>query len=343
MSNALNQSRRANARESNASNGAFGSGANGVSGGGDDSLVDSPFCFDLNVTTEEVRIQFNKPAVVGRVEKKIKLAKTCFKKKAVIAGLITNTAEKEAFSAIFSNRAITGLKDFKGDVVKAHAVSALLCELFELFESAVLYTNDAMSSIDDADLVDQLLALKDGYTTAKDAAEYAKLANISKKMVKLTGATRDRRFLVGGSLPHDEANRQCPCCGHKDTDTVDEPDSNQRVIVANRQKTANHAAQAQRDRDAWNAGLPVYNNSGTVLQQGRSRPQPKMDLITQECHCEQFSCLTNAGDVSKKDCIIKCINPETNARYEVVNGKCLCPICLCDCRKAWSVSCSVVS
>ena len=76
MSNALNQSRRANARESNASNGAFGSGATGVvSGGGDDSLVDFPFCFDLNVTTEEVRIQFNKPAVVGKVEKKIKLKK----------------------------------------------------------------------------------------------------------------------------------------------------------------------------------------------------------------------------------------------------------------------------
>ena len=330
MSNALNQSRRANTRESTASSGSAG-------GGGEDvDAVQYPFCFDLSVTEEEIRSEFGKAAIIGKITDKVKIVKSIIKGKTTIRNLITTTQGKDAFSAVFSNRGISIVGDIKGDTAKVPSISAILCEICPILESNSIYTNDTMHRISDSELVQHLISLRTGYDRAKGNVEESKLNVLTKKMVKLVGPSRDRKFLENGTLPEDNAHKECVCCGHKNC--VDEPISNQRVVEANQRKRANHEAQAARDQIEWDAGRPVLNNNGTVLQIGRARPFPKLDLLSQECHCEQQNCLTKTGEVSEKDCIIKCINPETKMRYEFVNGECQCPHCMCKCRKAWSVS-----
>lgn len=320
-------------RESNGSSvGVALPGAAGLdaAGGGDPY----PFCFEAKFTGNSIRKEFNKAAIIGKVPAKVIVAKAIFNGKNTIAGLIRSPG-KEAFLAVFSNRGITIVGDFKGEIVKAQHISTLLCDLYESLEPSTVYTDSVMSKIEDVNLLQNLIALREGYIAAKSSAKHDAMSAVMKKLVKLTGRERDRKFLVKGSLPQDEANRLCTCCGHE---AVDEPDSNRSVLQSNQQKMDAHAAQARKDQADWDAGIQVKANNGTVMVVGRSRPRPTMELLRQECHCVQMACLTNRGDVSEKDCIIKCINPATKERYEVVDGKCLCPMCQCDCRMAWSVS-----
>ena len=73
------------------------------------------------------------------------------------------------------------------------------------------------------------------------------------------------------------------------------------------------------------------------------RPPPKyvdeVDILV--CHCLQLHCIAKGGD-SGVTCPIRCMNSRTKKRYgmDTSNGRssCLCPICRCDCNRAWKVS-----
>lgn len=172
------------------------------------------------------------------------------------------------------------------------------------------------------------------------AAEHSASQELQRQFVSkfhtLSGIELTRKYLVNGYLPRQEEDRVCINCMHG---SIDEPNTNRDVMVANQRKQVEFEQQEAQDKATWDAGGVVTNNRGTVLQVGRSRPRPQLGLAMYECHCKQMRCTTSIGEVPVEQCSIKCIDPETGERYgNDENGRCLCIMCKCTCRVSYCVS-----
>ena len=181
-----------------------------------------------------------------------------------------------------------------------------------------------------------MMELKDTIKSATSCARQSKDLAEQAKVITLTGEERDRMFLQGGGfLPQDEAHRYCPKCGHP---SVDEPQKNRVVIERNKAKLENWSKEVEKFDECKRKGEPYVGSSGRVLSRRPAKPQDEVAYV--QCHCIQFGCISNAGDVDITECPIKCIDSATGERYGVdpASGDCLCPLCQCHCCAATKVS-----
>ena len=164
----------------------------------------------------------------------------------------------------------------------------------------------------------------------------------SSQFVSLKGADKDRKYLENGYLPNIASNRLCISCSTNDVQHayVDEPNSNRDALARNLTAQSQYDAQRAIDETTWANGGIVTNSNGGIIQHGRKRPQPKLQMVVLQCHCAQFGCTTSEGEVPKRHCPIQCIDNKTGQRYKFddITGKCLCPICSCDCHACYTVS-----
>ena len=145
----------------------------------------------------------------------------------------------------------------------------------------------------------------------------------------LSGSQLLRRFGARGTVPADALLRFCISCHHE---YVDEPDENAAMVVRNEEKKTKHLENVQGFEDA-RAAKRDYISTAT----NKPRDTNKYERPFRQCHCQQFACTTSAGHVPRTECPIQCIDPATKARYPVNQGVCTCPLCSCQCAKAWEV------
>ena len=129
MSNALNQARRANIRESSG-NGTIGNSGSGPDGGG---VAEHGYCIDLNPTPDEIRNELRSHAIMKVVDK-ITLAQEILSHKDIIASKLTSFGSPE-LAASFKNNLPA---DIKGDRRKnSYLVVVLLPALEEILRPLV--------------------------------------------------------------------------------------------------------------------------------------------------------------------------------------------------------------
>lgn len=221
----------------------------------------------------------------------------------------------------------------KGERKKNQYLIPTLFDLYDLLQPILSNINILDSFENQVKKV--LQDLKISLIEARNYARTKRHNTFFSKFIQLKGADRDRKFLQKGRLPEDEAKRTCLGCGHC---AVDEPDSNDKAISNNAAGLLLHEQKKAEDEAAWANGQAVRNSKGEVMKKGRSRPF-KMEVVRQECHCEQFGCTSRTGEVPSSECPLMCIDEATGERYGFdENGNCLCPICNCTCRLAWDVS-----
>ena len=147
-----------------------------------------------------------------------------------------------------------------------------------------------------------------------------------------------RKFLQGGGfLPEDDCYRICVFCKHP---FIDEPIENKKVFENNRKKEE-EIEDLKRQLEEFKDGKrnsPPTGPNGRAITNPSQLPCIKREDIVYHCHCFQMRCATEGTDIGSQ-CELKCCNPTTGKRYEwkKENGlkKCTCPVCLCNCRKAY--------
>ncbi|CAB9517888.1 hypothetical protein SEMRO_889_G216550.1 [Seminavis robusta] len=161
---------------------------------------------------------------------------------------------------------------------------------------------------------------------ATHEARKAEQKKIDEQTPNLSYDEATRKFLKGGGVrPLKKSDWCCLFCGHE---YIDEPASN-----ANNEKKflaeIRQYEQKQQAEDSQNGGA---GNNNSKLK------KPKMPKPYQLCHCHKFRCVGPSSLGST--CPIKCINPVTNQRYPIVEGKCTCPLCKCICQISYAVGAS---
>lgn len=160
---------------------------------------------------------------------------------------------------------------------------------------------------------------------AKTLAINAAASKASLLFVNLDARHLNRKYKEDGFVWTDDPyERACVVCSHTFVDMPnnckDVPERN-RINIANQQT---ELAEWQKKKDCGEKNLGP-------------KPKPaKQFTRVMHCHCGQFHCGGNTN-VSIRQCPIMCIDSVTAQRYEIVDGVCQCPICICDCRRAVKV------
>lgn len=161
-----------------------------------------------------------------------------------------------------------------------------------------------------------------------ETAEGLAMTSITHKanalFVKIEGIHVRRRFCEDGFVwTSDPLALACVSCQHT---YVDMPNECKNFQLLNEQKNAAYAAELADWEEKKGRGEKV----------ARKPTAPKLLVRVKHCHCHQFHCQGNPI-VTPTQCPIRCINPLTRQRYEMVDGKCQCPLCVCQCSVAIKV------
>jgi hypothetical protein len=97
----------------------------------------------------------------------------------------------------------------------------------------------------------------------------------------------DRRYLIDGYLPVCVESRKCITFDHP---FVDEPNTNHVAQRSNEIKKTQYDAQVANDLQVWAQGGTVHttNTNGTILKEGRTRPQPSYQHQVSLCRVQLF-------------------------------------------------------
>ena len=321
MSNAAHQAQRANARESAATN-------------SNAPTTERHHIPRLRPNDDEIRSVLEGKKI-AQVDEKYKAVESIYNGRTALAAFLNDLPGESSLllDQIDWNDTSRGFP--KKQKFNAKSLANLLCDVWNALVP-ILPSTVHHNSVPTVALKKSLKTIDDIYKNARAAAATDLQALFSSQFITLRGPDRDRKYLQNGYLPSIPALRRCLCCGH---DNGDEPNENIARIQRNNQKKAAHNAQIESDKAAWASGQEVRNARNEVMTEGRKRPDPKYETIIIVCHCEEFSCTTGDGPVPTDQCPIRCIDPSTGNRYSMdINGSCTCPICLCECSVAFTVS-----
>jgi hypothetical protein len=261
--------------------------------------------------------------------------------------ILMKKAEKQAlFETFFNNRAgllhiisqvsaesaaLFGEIPF-GNKLKKNADSDFLGSiLYQIYEAtpsiSPLSANFDILTVPQKDAIRQLHDLVNRATQEESIELNNQFSNCFISVGSLPPGEYDRHYLVDGYLPVCVESRKCITCDHP---FVDEPNTNKVAQRSNEIKKTQYDAQVANDLQVWAQGGTVHTTSGTILKEGRTRPQPSYQHLIYKCHCAEFSCSSDVGVVPKRECPIQCIDETTGQRFGIdENGMCLCHICAC--------------
>ena len=321
MSNARRQTQRANIRESSSSDTNLGLIA-------DNS--DAVSFRRLEPMREEIIAAFSLQSVIDVKSMKDIITKIKSSKDDYIKEL---SRVSNAPSNVQSQFADAIPIDFRGERGKKASLAITLYELHQL-TLQISVDSTAWLTITEV-LKPPLVEICNAYSKAFSAASEALDDKFKLKGMKLSILEEQRKYIQNGHVPVDPSEGKCIHCGHS---AVDEPNTNTNVLAYNATMKQRHDTQERVDKEKWDRGDQVLNNNGTVMKEGQKRPFRGLKELRQECHCREMGCLTTDDEVPKDQCLIQCIDVKTGKRYGFdENGDCLCPLCGCNCRRAWSV------
>ena len=115
---------------------------------------------------------------------------------------------------------------------------------------------------------------------------------------------------------------------------------NSLVLENNRKKEVAHE-KLRKEFDEFKNGkrsnLPIGPSGKAVTTR---LPALKKEHLILQCHCYQMRCAREGTDCGS-NCEMKCTDPLTGKRYKWVHEeglkKCSCPVCRCNCRKAYKL------
>ena len=147
----------------------------------------------------------------------------------------------------------------------------------------------------------------------------------------------DRRFCKGGGFLPPDGYQSCIFCTHH---CVDEVPENKDVVKNNMAKDTQHA-KLKKEWEDWKSGkssVQPKGKLGKIITKAPTAPKKEKKIL--QCHCYQMTCAREGSNCGNQ-CVFKCIHPITNKKYEWrnINGikQCACPVCQCNCRKAYAI------
>ena len=180
----------------------------------------------------------------------------------------------------------------------------------------------------------------------KNTAEAAKIASVDEvaaasnsKYLKLTPTQFGQSYLQDGKRTSDADCCVCinPDCSHQ---FVDEPDTNASAHATNEAKRLLHKENVEGFVKAQTLGVSYISTTSGKRITSVPRDKHKYNNLYLQCHCLKFSCITQDKHVPEYPCPIKCLDHNGDRFPCDEDGVCQCPICKCQCNKAWTVSTS---
>ena len=325
MSSASNQALRAGIRESNGTGSSVAAPRNANS-----ANLPLP---RLQPSDESIIAQISKKTIANK-ERKFDIFKNVYNNKAALAAHLESlsagsSAQLNSINWNDHNSKLKAKSNYSAPFL-AQAIADIRQSLQPILPPSVNHTGLLASLKPVVAAVDTL------YNQAQHVAATELESEFSSQVLTLSGPDASRRYLVDGYRPTIPGVEICMICGDG---YIDEPNSNRVKAQRNQTKQAQYQSEAAADEAAWSRGEVVRNNKGEVMKEGRKRPEPKYKQLLLQCYCDEFGCTTGEGDVPTDQCPIKCIDPQTGKRYELdQNHNCLCPLCRCPCKAAYTVS-----
>jgi hypothetical protein len=262
-------------------------------------------------TDDEVAKALESPNVFGPMKKKKELIKPVLENLEAILRRLNRV--DTVLGDMFRIGLPASVKDLENKNYNAPMVASCIVHIRNRW---TVYLNSETKSFRGDEKINSLFsAITEVYDEAHSVAYDKKTILCKKLVVSLKGPEKNRKFLQLGRLPDDEAFQCCLFCTHQ---SIDYPDSNDRIMQENDAAMQKHEA----------AKLEWETQKARKVPVGRAPPIPKMLPVYLQCHCWQFNCL-RGGSGTCPDCK----NNEENGFCDGGCAKCSCP-----CAAAYLVS-----